>query len=134
MLVVYLFLGNLRGTLIIGSAIPIAIMVTFILMAMGGLSLNIMTLGGLALGVGMLVDNTIVMLENIQRHQRSGEGSRPPADRAAAEVNSADHRRHQHQPRGRAAVPVHQRAGGAAVPRADLHHQRRHRRLPGGGA
>ncbi len=89
MLVVYLFLGNLRRTLIIGSAIPIAIMVTFALMALGGLTLNIMTLGGLALGVGMLVDNTIVMLENIVRHQRAGETGLVAPVRAAAEVNSA---------------------------------------------
>ncbi len=89
MLVVYLFLGSLRRTLIIGSAIPIAILVTFILMATGGLSLNIMTLGGLALGIGMLVDNTIVMLENIYRHQRQGEEGDEAPQRAAAEVNSA---------------------------------------------
>ncbi|ARU58813.1 RND superfamily NFE family efflux transporter inner membrane pump subunit [Oleiphilus messinensis] len=89
MAVVYLFLGNLRRTLIIGSAIPIAIMVTFALMGVGGLTLNIMTLGGLALGVGMLVDNTIVMLENIYRHQLQGESSASAASDAAAEVNSA---------------------------------------------
>ncbi|MCP4125688.1 MAG: efflux RND transporter permease subunit, partial [Gammaproteobacteria bacterium] len=93
--VVYLFLGSLRRTLIIGSAIPIAILVTFTLMASGNLTLNIMTLGGLALGIGMLVDSTIVMLENIYRHQREGETSK--VDRfdtdasidAASEVNSA---------------------------------------------
>ncbi|MCP3670415.1 MAG: efflux RND transporter permease subunit [Gammaproteobacteria bacterium] len=93
--VVYLFLGSLRRTLIIGSAIPIAILVTFTLMASGNLTLNIMTLGGLALGIGMLVDSTIVMLENIYRHQRECENNR--VDRfdtdasidAAAEVNSA---------------------------------------------
>ncbi|MDJ0805287.1 MAG: efflux RND transporter permease subunit [Gammaproteobacteria bacterium] len=94
MLVVYLFLGSLRRTLIIGSAIPIAILVTFILMSSAGLTLNIMTLGGLALGVGMLVDSTIVMLENIYRHQRdqhrSGEPPGPAiSEQAAAEVNSA---------------------------------------------
>ena len=89
MLVIYLFLGNIKRTLIIGSAIPIAILVTFILMAMGGLTLNIMTLGGLALGVGMLVDNTIVMLENITRHQREGEEPHTASVNAAAEVNSA---------------------------------------------
>ncbi|VAX06517.1 RND efflux system, inner membrane transporter [hydrothermal vent metagenome] len=88
MLVVYLFLGNLRRTLIIGSAIPMAIFFTFTLMAFGGLTLNIMTLGGLALGVGMLVDNTIVMLENISRHQHS-ENPREAAINAAKEVNSA---------------------------------------------
>jgi len=89
MAVVYIFLGNLRHTLIIGSAIPIAIMVTFVLMALGGLTLNIMTLGGLALGVGMLVDNTIVMLENIYRHQREGEDVETAGVTAAGEVNSA---------------------------------------------
>lgn len=95
MLVVYLFLGNLKHTLIIGSAIPIAIMVTFSIMAIGGLSLNVMTLGGLALGIGMLVDNTIVMLENISRHQREDHvgpqttEQQESAINAAGEVNSA---------------------------------------------
>jgi multidrug efflux pump subunit AcrB len=88
MLVVYAFLGSVRGTLIIGSAIPISIMITFVIMALGGLSLNLMTLGGLALGIGMLVDNTIVMLENIERHQREGEYGLDAAAAAAAEVNS----------------------------------------------
>ena len=64
-------------------------LVTFILMSVGGLTLNIMTLGGLALGIGMLVDSTIVMLENIQRHQASGESPDSAAANAAAEVNSA---------------------------------------------
>jgi hydrophobe/amphiphile efflux-1 (HAE1) family protein len=89
MLVVFVFLGNLRRTLIIGSAIPIAIMVTFVIMGLGGLTLNIMTLGGLALGVGLIVDNTIVMLENIYRHQCQGEADLEAGSRAAAEVNSA---------------------------------------------
>ncbi|MEW6677012.1 MAG: efflux RND transporter permease subunit [Pseudomonadota bacterium] len=88
MLVVYVFLGSVRGTLIIGTAIPISIMVTFVIMALGGLSLNLMTLGGLALGIGMLVDNTIVMLENIERHQREGEDGLTAAEHAATEVNS----------------------------------------------
>ncbi|MBT5228838.1 MAG: efflux RND transporter permease subunit [Methylococcales bacterium] len=86
MLVVFLFLGNLRRTLIIGSTIPIAVMVTFILMQNYGLTLNIMTLGGLALGIGLLVDNTIVMLENIQRHQLLGDDD---IETAATEVTSA---------------------------------------------
>lgn len=87
MAVVYIFLGNLRRTLIIGSAIPIAIMFTCVLMGLGGLTLNIMTLGGLALGIGMLVDNTIVMLENIYRHQCNHEKSSDAARNAAIEVN-----------------------------------------------
>ena len=74
MLVVYAFLGNIRGTLIIGTAIPISILVTFVLMALAGLTFNVMTLGGLALGIGMLIDNTIVMLENIARHKKEDSG------------------------------------------------------------
>ena len=89
MAVVYIFLGSVRRTLIIGSAIPIAVLATFILMAGAGLSFNIMTLGGLALGVGMLVDSAIVMLENIYRHQRLGESRVPAADAASREVTGA---------------------------------------------
>ena len=89
MAVVYVFLGSLRRTLIIGSAIPIAVLATFILMSANGLTFNIMTLGGLALGIGMLVDSTIVMLENIYRHQRQGDSAVLAADTASREVTSA---------------------------------------------
>ncbi|MHA1598133.1 MAG: efflux RND transporter permease subunit [Alphaproteobacteria bacterium] len=89
MIVVYLFLGDLRRTLLVGTAIPVSILVTFALMGAGGLTLNIMTLGGLALGVGMVVDSTIVMIENIYRHQRRGESGSQAGVDAAVEVNSA---------------------------------------------
>ncbi len=88
MLVIYLFLGSIKRTLIIGTAIPIGILVTFILMDAMHLTLNIMTLGGLALGIGLLIDSTIVMLENITRHQTQGETSADDAINAAIEVNS----------------------------------------------
>jgi len=89
MAVVYLFLGSLRRTLIIGSAIPIAVLITSILIAAFGLTFNIMTLGGLALGIGMLVDSTIVMLENLYRHQHQGESPAQAADEASQEVVGA---------------------------------------------
>ncbi|MEM7252323.1 MAG: efflux RND transporter permease subunit [Pseudomonadota bacterium] len=89
MLVVYFFLGDVRRMLIIGTGIPLGVMVALMLLAMFGLTLNIMTLGGLALGVGLLVDNTIVMQENIVRHQRRGERALEAARLAAVEVNSA---------------------------------------------
>ncbi len=89
MLVVYIFLGNLRRTLIIGTAIPLAILVTFIIMSLGNLTLNIMTLGGIALGVGLLIDSTIIMLENITRHQLKGEQPIAASVNAAIEINSA---------------------------------------------
>ncbi|HEU5049846.1 MAG TPA: efflux RND transporter permease subunit [Gemmatimonadales bacterium] len=90
MLVVLVFLQSLRKTIIIGTAIPIAILATFVLMGLADLTLNIMSLGGLALGVGMLVDNSIVMLENIFR--KRDEGITDPVEAAhegAAEVQSA---------------------------------------------
>lgn len=90
MLVVLLFLGSLRKTFVIGLSIPLAILATFLMMGLGGLTLNIMSLGGLALGVGLLIDNSIVMLENIFRHRN--EGLRDPDDAAHAgshEVASA---------------------------------------------
>jgi len=89
MLVVYFFLGSLKRTLIIGSAIPLAILFTFIIMAISGLTLNIMTLGALALGVGLLIDSTIIMLENITRHQQLGENIQDASLHAAQEINSA---------------------------------------------
>lgn len=89
MIVVYLFLGNIKRTLIIGTAIPLAILFTFIIMAASGLTLNIMTLGALALGVGLLIDSTIIMLENISRHQQLGENTAEASLHAAQEINSA---------------------------------------------
>ncbi len=69
MLVIFLFLGNIKRSLIIGITLPVAIIATFLLMNMAGLSLNVMSLGGMALGVGLLIDNGLVLLENIYRHQ-----------------------------------------------------------------
>ncbi len=89
MFIVYLFLGDFRRTLIISTAIPLAILVTFAIMGVSGLTLNIMSLGGLALGVGILLDNTIVILENISRHQASESNHAQAAIDAAAEVTSA---------------------------------------------
>jgi hydrophobe/amphiphile efflux-1 (HAE1) family protein len=90
MFVVLLFLGSLRKTFVIGLAIPIAILATFVMMGMGELTLNIMSLGGLALGVGLLIDNAIVRLENIFRHREEGnEDAEQAAHEGAAEVQSA---------------------------------------------
>jgi len=68
MLVIYLFLRNWRPTLAIGLAIPLSLIATFIPLYAVGYTLNLMTLGGLALGIGMLVDNSVVVIENIYRH------------------------------------------------------------------
>ena len=79
-ILVLLFLRNILSTLVIAVSIPVSIIATFAVLYLDGLSLNLMTLGGLALGVGMLVDNAIVVLENIYRI-RDEEGL-PPADAA----------------------------------------------------
>ncbi|TVQ52544.1 MAG: efflux RND transporter permease subunit [Phycisphaerales bacterium] len=90
MFVVLLFLGSLRKGFVIGLSIPIALMATFALMGMGNLTLNIISLGGLALGVGLLLDNAIVMLENIYRHRDELKKSpEAAAHDGAAEVSSA---------------------------------------------
>lgn len=89
MVVVFLFLRSLRRTVIIGLAIPLSILGCLALMGVSGMTLNLMSLGGLALGIGMLVDNAIVMLENIDRHQRRGEEALEATHQGAAEVASA---------------------------------------------
>jgi hydrophobic/amphiphilic exporter-1 (mainly G- bacteria), HAE1 family len=85
-LVLYLFLRNRSSTLIITLAIPISVVAAFALLYSGGLSLNQMTFGGLALGVGMIVDNAIVVLESIVRKREEEEAS----DREAARVGTRD--------------------------------------------
>ncbi|MHC4230154.1 MAG: efflux RND transporter permease subunit, partial [Planctomycetota bacterium] len=74
--VLLFFLRNIRSTLVISLSIPISIVATFALIFFGGFTLNLMTLGGLALGVGMMVDSSIVVLENIFR-RRSENGEAP---------------------------------------------------------
>lgn len=88
-LVLLLFLRDFRTTMIISVAIPISIIATFNLMFLQGLSLNLMSLGGLALGVGMLVDNAIVVLENIFRLRHSGMNGREAALNGAQQVSGA---------------------------------------------
>ncbi|MCF8335031.1 MAG: efflux RND transporter permease subunit [Bacteroidales bacterium] len=87
--VLFLFLRRLRVTLIVSVAIPISIIATFNLMYFNGLSLNVMTLGGLALGAGMLVDNAIVVIENIFRHIEEGSSVKDAAIQGTAEMGGA---------------------------------------------
>ena len=88
-LMLFLFLRNISSTLIIATAIPISIIATFGLMYFGGFTLNIITFGGLALGIGMLVDNAIVVLENIYRHREAGDSYVTSALEGTSEVWSA---------------------------------------------
>ncbi len=87
--VLFLFLRSLRPTIIIALAIPLAVVATFILLYQAGISLNWMSLGGLALGIGMLVDNSVVVLENIVRHRQNGVARERAAVVGAQEVGLA---------------------------------------------
>ncbi|MBQ3121346.1 MAG: efflux RND transporter permease subunit [Bacteroidaceae bacterium] len=88
-IVLYLFLRRLKVTLVISLAMPISIIATFNLMFFGDLTLNIMTLGGLALGAGMLVDNAIVVIESIFRNQEKGMSVKEAVVQGASEVGGA---------------------------------------------
>jgi HAE1 family hydrophobic/amphiphilic exporter-1 len=89
-LVLLFFLRDLRSTLVISLAIPISVIATFALLYFGGFTLNLMTLGGLALGVGMMVDSSVVVLENIfRRRQERGEAPDTAAVEGTGEVASA---------------------------------------------
>ena len=83
-LVIFLFLGNLRSTLIAAITIPVAVVISFIFLRLFGVTLNIMSLGGLAVGLGIMVDAAIVDTENIFRHLKEN-----PADSLAATLRGA---------------------------------------------
>jgi len=87
--ILLLFLRNLSSTSIIATAIPISIVATFGLMYFNGFTLNSITFGGLALGIGMLVDNAIVVLENIYRYRENGLKAIEAARKGAGEVTGA---------------------------------------------
>jgi HAE1 family hydrophobic/amphiphilic exporter-1 len=80
--IIFMFLLNVRSTLVAAMSIPLSVMAALLLMLVGGVSLNIMTLGGLAVAVGRVVDDAIVVLENIFRHHRA---NREPIRQAVIE-------------------------------------------------
>ncbi|SDH82455.1 hydrophobic/amphiphilic exporter-1, HAE1 family [Alteribacillus persepolensis] len=89
MAVLFFFLRNWKTPLIIGTAIPFSVIVTFGFLYFTDVSLNLMTLGGLALGIGMLVDNAIVVIENIYRHLSMGKTAKEAAAEGTKEVGGA---------------------------------------------
>lgn len=88
-LVVFIFLRSIRPTLTIAVAIPLSVVTTFIGMKALGYTFNMMTLGGIALGVGLLVDNAVVVIENTFRHLEAGESREQSAIKGASEVGLA---------------------------------------------
>ncbi|MFP4383285.1 MAG: efflux RND transporter permease subunit [Spirochaetia bacterium] len=87
--ILLIFLHNIRTTIIIAVSIPLSVMVAFIALNLNGQSLNIMTLGGMTVGIGMIVDSSIVVLENIFRHFKHTGDRNLSASRGTGEVGSA---------------------------------------------
>lgn len=88
-LMILLFLGNVRATVAVLLSIPISCLATFLALNLGGSSINTMVLGGLALALSRLIDNSVVVLENIFRHMEMGEPSAIAAERGGKEVQLA---------------------------------------------
>ena len=88
-MILFLFLKDLRPTIIVALSIPISIVGAFLLMYFSGISLNVISMGGLALGIGMLVDNSIVVIENIYRLLKEGKSKEVAAIEGAKQVGVA---------------------------------------------
>src|SRR5512134_3078063 len=77
LIVLYLLLNSIRGSIVVLIALPLSLLATFIVMKLAGISANLMSLGGLAISIGMIIDTAIIQVENVQRHL-SDEGARHP--------------------------------------------------------
>jgi HAE1 family hydrophobic/amphiphilic exporter-1 len=88
-IVIYFFLRNIRGSIIMGVSIPLSVIATFAVMYAANITLNIISMAGLALAIGMLVDNSIVVLENIYRHHEMEKNLMESADIGTTEVGMA---------------------------------------------
>jgi len=89
LLILLIFLRDVRPTLVVGLAIPVSLVTALVLMYFSNVTLNIISMGGLALGVGMLVDNSIVVIENIYRMRNEGKSAMEAAVEGAKEVSGA---------------------------------------------
>jgi CzcA family heavy metal efflux pump len=87
--VLLMFLKNIRATLIATLSIPLSLIITFVILYLTGDTLNLMSLGGLAIAIGLIIDDTVVVIENIARHLASGESGDGAIDRASREISGA---------------------------------------------
>ncbi len=118
---IFLFLFSLRATIVAAVSIPLSILTALVIMQLTGISLNIMTLGGLAVAVGRVVDDAIVVLENIYRHRALGEDRMTAVLNGPREGGRGDHRQHAHDRRRVPAARVRRRTRQPVLPavRAD---------------
>ena len=122
-LTIFLFLFSVRSTLVAAISIPLSILTALVVMQLTGISLNIMTLGGLAVAVGRVVDDAIVVLENIYRHRALGEDRWTAVHQRPARGRRGDHRQHADDGRGLPAARLRRRPRQPVLPavRADRH-------------
>ena len=130
-LVLFLFLRDLKSTLIIGFTIPVSILGTFGLMYQTGISLNLMSLGGVALAVGMLVDNSIVVLEAVHRKKTSGLPIKEAVYQGTKEVAAAMVASTFTSIAVFLPLDLCRRHRGSALPRSGAHHHLRSARVAG---
>ena len=87
--ILLLFLKSLRATLIAALSIPLSLVITFVFLNLSGDTLNLMSLGGLAVAIGLIIDDTVVVIENIARHLAQGQSGDAAVDRASREISGA---------------------------------------------
>ncbi|MDH5398019.1 MAG: efflux RND transporter permease subunit [Cyclobacteriaceae bacterium] len=88
-LVLFVFMGNVRLPLIMGISLPVSVIISFLFFYFTGLSVNVISLSGLALGIGMLIDNAIIVIDNISTYKNKGESLWASASKGTTEVMSA---------------------------------------------
>jgi CzcA family heavy metal efflux pump len=88
-IILLLFLKSIRATLIASLSIPLSLLITFVFLYLMGDTLNLMSLGGLAIAIGLIIDDTVVVIENISRHLAAGETGDAAIDRASKEISGA---------------------------------------------
>ena len=123
--VIFLFLGSFRSVLIPVVAIPMSLVGAVFLMLIAGFTVNLLTLLAIVLSVGLVVDDAIVMVENVERHLHVGKRPAAGGHRRGARTGRADHRDDDHAGRGLRADRYSGRADRLAVPRVCLHARRR---------
>ena len=136
-IILFLFLRDWTSSLIAGLVIPVTIAVTMLVLWLLGESFNLMTLGGLAAAIGLVIDDAIVVVENIVMHRDAGESRSEAVRKALHEITAAADRLHHHAGGGVSAAGFGHRRNRHLLPRAGHHHGRgaphlaRHWRSPG---
>ena len=87
--ILFLFLKSIRATLIAALSIPLSLIISFVFLYLTGDTLNLMSLGGLAVAIGLIIDDTVVVIENIARHLAAGQTGDAAVDRASKEISGA---------------------------------------------